>query len=35
MGMTTEQARFEMDADDFEGYLSRLEAKAEGRGLSA
>jgi hypothetical protein len=27
--MTTEQARFEMDADDFEAYLSSLEGRRE------
>jgi hypothetical protein len=32
MGMTTEQVRFEMDADRFEDYLSSLEAKREMRG---
>jgi hypothetical protein len=29
MGMTTEQARFEMDADEFEAYLSSLKARRE------
>jgi hypothetical protein len=29
--MSTEQARFEMDADGFEDFVSSLEAKREGR----
>lgn len=28
-GMSTEQLRFEMDADEFEAYLSRLEGRRE------
>jgi len=27
--MPTEQAKFEMDRDEFEAYLSRLEARQE------
>lgn len=29
MGMTTEQARYEMDAGEFEDYLANLEARRE------